>query len=128
MAKRRRRRKKKTTNIYQVVLGVLIFLLVAYIGYYREDFFSVIETSYGNTPTSYSLENVPDYTGEEYVILNNNVPSFWESDYTTTSYESYSELDSLGRCGVAMASIGSDLMPTEERVVSEWYNQADGIR
>ena len=115
MAKRRRRRKKKTTNIYQVVLGVLIFLLVAYIGYYREDFFSVIETSYGNTPTSYSLVNVPDYTGEEYVILNNNVPSFWESDYTTTSYESYSELDSLGRCGVAMASIGSDLMPTEER-------------
>ena len=114
MAKRRRR-KKKSTNIYQVVLGILIFLLVAYIGYYREDFFSVINTSYGNSSTSYSIDNVPLYTGEEYIIINDNIPNFQESDYSTTSYESYSDLDDLGRCGVAMANIGSDLMPTEDR-------------
>lgn len=114
MAKRRRK-KKKVTNIYQVVLGILIFLLVAYIGYYREDFFSVIETSNGNTSTSYSIDNVPLYKGEEYITINNNIPYFEESDYSTTSYESYSNLDSLGRCGVAKANIGSDLMPTEER-------------
>lgn len=56
-----------------------------------------------------------EYTGEPYVVVNENVPYFTESDYTTTSYESYSELDSLGRCGPAMACIGTDLMPTEKR-------------
>ena len=34
---------------------------------------------------------------------------------TTTSFESYSELDSLGRCGVAYACASTDTMPTEER-------------
>ena len=49
------------------------------------------------------------------VAINENVPEFEEEDLTTTSFETYSELDSLGRCGVAYANIGTDLMPTEER-------------
>ena len=44
---------------------------------------------------------IPAYSGSAYVTVNNNVPFFTESDYTTTSYESYSPLDELGRCGVA---------------------------
>lgn len=36
-------------------------------------------------------------------------------EYTTESFETYSELDALGRCGVAYANISKDLMPTEER-------------
>ncbi|HIW20628.1 MAG TPA: DNA/RNA non-specific endonuclease [Candidatus Dorea intestinavium] len=58
---------------------------------------------------------IPADNGEPYVAVNNNVPYFKESDYTTTSYESYSELDALGRCKVAVANIGKDLMPTEKR-------------
>lgn len=56
-----------------------------------------------------------NYTGEAYKIINNNIPEFVESDYTVDSFESYSDLDSLGRCGVAFACVGQDLMPTEDR-------------
>lgn len=61
------------------------------------------------------LSNIPTYTNEPYVVINGNVPFFNDSDLTTTSYERYSDLDNLGRCGVAVASIGKDIMPTEER-------------
>lgn len=64
---------------------------------------------------SYSLEEVPEYDGEPYVVLDNNEPSFEEDEITDESFEEYSELDELGRCGVAEASIGPDIMPTEER-------------
>ena len=60
-------------------------------------------------------EELPNYSGEPYVVLNGNEPSFLESDLITTSYETYSELDADGKCGVAIACIGKDLMPTEER-------------
>lgn len=62
-----------------------------------------------------SLASIPAYSGSAYVAINNNVPGFSESDLTRTSFETYSDLDSLGRCGVAYANIGTDLMPTEER-------------
>lgn len=52
---------------------------------------------------------------EPYIVLNDNVPTFSEDEITTFSFEQYSELDDLGRCGPAQACIGLDLMPTEER-------------
>lgn len=61
------------------------------------------------------LASLPDYSGDPYVAVNDNVPYFTEDDYTTNSFESYSELDALGRCGVAYACVGSDLMPTKDR-------------
>lgn len=62
-----------------------------------------------------SIAEIPDYAGKPYVVINNNVPQFADTDLSTSSYEYYSELDSLGRCGVVYACIGRDLMPTEER-------------
>lgn len=62
-----------------------------------------------------TLTSMPAYSGEPYVIINNNEPSFTEEDMSTDSYEYYSDLDSIGRCGVAEANLGRDLMPTEER-------------
>ncbi len=50
-----------------------------------------------------------------YDVINNNIPQFEESEITTVSFEKYSELDYLGRCGVAFACIGKEIMPTEER-------------
>lgn len=61
------------------------------------------------------LTDIPEYSGEAYTEINDNVPDFPEDDFTTTSFESYSDLDSLGRCGIAYANIGQDLMPTEKR-------------
>ena len=62
-----------------------------------------------------SLEDIPEYSGEAYVAINGNQPFFAEADDTTVSYETYSPLDGLGRCGVAEANVGQDLMPTEAR-------------
>ena len=67
-----------------------------------------------NVP-SISLAYTPDYAGDPYVVVNNNQPEFAESEMTTSSFETYSDLDVLGRCGIAYANIGQDLMPTEER-------------
>ena len=62
-----------------------------------------------------SLDSIPVYSGQPYVAINNNVPDFTDADMQTTSYEDYSDLDNLGRCGVANAIVGIDLMPTEAR-------------
>lgn len=63
----------------------------------------------------YTLENLPDYGGSPYVELNGNQPDFDESQFNTDSYEFYTDLDQLGRCGACYANIGQDLMPTEDR-------------
>lgn len=59
--------------------------------------------------------DVPAYAGNAYTEINGNVPYFSEEDMSDVSYEYYSELDSLGRCGACMASVGQDIMPTEDR-------------
>lgn len=70
--------------------------------------------NYSNIDVS-NISDIPEYSGKDYIILNNNVPNFSDSDLTTTSFEEYSPLDSLGRCGVAYANVGTDIMPTEKR-------------
>lgn len=62
-----------------------------------------------------SLADIPEYSGEPYIVINGNQPEFPKEDMTDISFETYSELDALGRCGPAYANIGQDLMPTEER-------------
>ena len=64
---------------------------------------------------SISLDDIPEYSGEPYVEINGNEPDFPDDGSGEESFETYSELDSLGRCGVAYASVGTDLMPTGER-------------
>ena len=71
---------------------------------------SAVETEKNN-----SAGHIPTFSGEPYVVLNNNEPEFTTTDMTTVSYELYSELDADGKCGMAKACIGVDLMPTEER-------------
>lgn len=65
--------------------------------------------------TSVAVEDVPAYTGAPYIAIDDNEPDFQESDFKTEAFESYSELDDLGRCGSAMANIGKELMPRQER-------------
>lgn len=64
---------------------------------------------------SFSIEDIPEYDGEPYVVINENLPDFPAEDMTQESFEYYSALDALGRCGTAYANIGQDLMPTEGR-------------
>lgn len=62
-----------------------------------------------------TLEEIPEFSGEPYVELNENEPEFSDNEITEDSFEIYSELDSLGRCGPAYANVGTDLMPTKKR-------------
>ena len=62
-----------------------------------------------------SVAQVQEYDGEPYVVINDDEPDFTEDELQPEAYESYSELDGLGRCGVAEAVIGEELMPTEKR-------------
>lgn len=68
-----------------------------------------------NNNSYVSLDAIPAYDGKAYVAINNNEPFFTDSDMTTTAFENYSDLDSLGRCGVAYANICKEIMPTEKR-------------
>ena len=73
------------------------------------------ENSLSAEAPAFSLSSIAEYTDKPYVAVNGNAPYFTESELTDQSYEYYSELDSLGRCGVAYANVGQDLMPTEPR-------------
>ena len=73
-------------------------------------------TTDANQVLSFDLDSIPEFDGSiPYVVINENIPEFAESYYTTESFESYSELDNLGRCGVAFANISKETMPTEDR-------------
>lgn len=72
-------------------------------------------TGRGEQANVSSLKEIPEYTGQPYVTVNGNIPSFTEEEKNAEPYEFYSELDSLGRCGYAEAKISRGLMPTEER-------------
>ena len=76
---------------------------------------STDSSSASQSSETISPDSIPTYSGQPYVTINNNIPDFTDADMQTTSYEDYSNLDSLGRCGVANAIVGIDLMPTEER-------------
>lgn len=65
--------------------------------------------------STYTLDDVPAYSGEPYVEINGNKPNFTDEDKARSSFEEYSPLDYLGRCGAAFALVGVETMPTEER-------------
>lgn len=65
--------------------------------------------------SSMEIADIPIYSGEAYCEINGNVPYFSEDEMVTEAFENYSDLDFLGRCGVAYANICKEIMPTEER-------------
>ena len=98
--------KKKVISILFVVICAIITVLYNNYSY----------SNHAVNNYSKSVLEVSPYDGSSsYVIINNNEPEFLSDDLVTRSYEFYSDLDSLGRAGIAMSSIGIDLMPTEER-------------
>ena len=101
---------KKIKRSYLIILAVLL-VISALVIYFAPELFHQNVPAYEMV----SLEDIPAFSGEPYVVLNGNQPSFTEKDMTTDSYEYFSPLDKLDRCGYVMACIGEDLMPTEDR-------------
>lgn len=109
MSRRKINNKKK-----QFIFSILIVLVAIGI-YYKDEIQEYIQINKTYAIESYDMSNIPQYSGNSYVVLNNNKPNFTDEDYSKGSFEEYSELDALGRCGVAYANVSVNTMPTEER-------------
>ena len=81
----------------------------------RYDRYAPDTTISGVASDDQAAQGIPEFDGSPYYVIGDNRPDFDKKDLTTESFEYYSPLDSLGRCGYAVACIGQDLMPTEER-------------
>jgi DNA-entry nuclease len=90
-------------SITKILLSALLVIAVLFFQWYNQP------------PHAVSVADVPPYSGDLYVIIDQNTPNFTNEDLVTDAYEFYSELDALGRCGYAMACLGQELMPTEKR-------------
>lgn len=112
---------KKRQSGNQVGLIVIILLAVVALtalGLYMDGNLTLgnlLEQLGLKPPASVSTADIPEYAGEPYVVLQDNWPDFDAGDLTTEAFETYSELDELGRCGVAYANICLEIMPTEPR-------------
>ena len=73
------------------------------------------DNSNEDSESGFDFSKIPEYSGSIFCTVNGNVPFFTEEDLVTASYETYGNLDSLGRCTTAMACVGLDIMPTEPR-------------
>ena len=76
---------------------------------------SIIRNEFEQAEYDYLMSVLPAYSGSPYAVINNNVPLFKNYEIIGGSFEYYSELDNLGRCDVTMASVGTDIMPTDKR-------------
>lgn len=121
-------RRKNNKKLTKALLSVLVIICIGIIGYFNpniQEYFgntltsgeNAVYTSSNTNTISFDINSIPAYQEEPYVVLNANQPDFEESDFVAESFEDYSELDSLGRCGVAYACLSIDTMPSanEER-------------
>lgn len=109
--------KRKSNNDLKRILILIVFaIIIGIVGYFSDDTNNTDYVSNSNI-VSINMESIPEYSGTPYVTINNNIPSFNESDYSTTAFETYSNLDDKNRCGIAYANICKEIMPgkTEER-------------
>lgn len=104
--------KKHKKTIY-FILSLSLFLLLTSFVNRKDEISSGLQEEIQEV--NIDLDSIPQYSGKPYVVINNNIPYFDETTKTDKTYESYSNLDELGRCGTAIANIGIDLMPKEER-------------
>ena len=91
------------------ILIIVVILAVAAAGIYTR------LTGKDSPAQSVSIDSIPEFSGEPYVVLEDNKPRFTEDEIVDVSYEEYAPLDRLERCGVTMACVGVDIMPTEDR-------------
>ena len=131
------KRKNKKQNLMKEISAIFAVICILIFGYINKNLIplngneteniaensaqsqigNTIESTTGHTTgaesVSFDLSTIPQYENEPYVVINNNIPYFSEDDYTKEAFENYSELDILGRSGVAFANICKEIMPKE---------------
>lgn len=106
---------KKTFNKKNLKYTPVV-LVIAFIAFFVGKF-SYGDTSLPKDTSKYfiksaiTVEEVPEFSGEPFVIINEGQPEFVDNELSAKGYEKYSDLDELGRCGGAIASCGKDTMP-----------------
>ncbi len=126
------RRKQSSKSL---IITLILILLIAVYYNFESEIKTFIYKNFFHYPT-YNIGDIPEYNGEDYLYINDNNPTFSEEEINTNSFENYSKLDFLGRCGVAFANISFDLMPDEDRedissvnptgFIQESYENVDG--
>ena len=114
--------KSKNRNSLPAVIAAVIILAAGAFGIIdsnsADGLISSILSGGGDTSQAsdvIDVSDIPEYSGKPYIEVNGNVPYFSSSDLTTTYFEHYSDLDSLGRCGEAYVNICQNTMPTQPR-------------
>ncbi len=105
--------KRKIKKLLSLCISIVILVIAGFLFENIENTENNIEKT--SIPVYSKIEDIPEYKDQIYIELNNNIPYFEESEYTKEPFERYSELDNLGRCGVAYANICKEIMPKKER-------------
>lgn len=109
-------RNKRISAVKKTALPLLLLILLFAVGCKKPNEVPTLALPETDRPAeSFELSLVPDFSGEPYFIINDNNPFFTDEEITSRAYEIYKPLDKYGRCTVAYACLGVELMPTEER-------------
>lgn len=113
----------KEKNLKQIGIIVSLVILLTLIGYVifpdREELSNNISTENTQTNivniihTNVSINDIPEYSGQIVIDINNNVPYFKDTEITIENFEYYSQLDEIDRAGAAFANICRYTMPPE---------------
>ena len=115
MGRRKKSKSSKNSNLEQILIVVVLLVLLFS---WKQWLPKVEDKIRAESPRmlSFSMEDIPVFDeSTPYVVINENVPNFEEQYFNQNSFETYGELDSLGRCTVAFANVSIDTMPTESR-------------
>ena len=109
----KKKRKNKNQILVQSLISAIIIVGITFVGYVTQNFNQEnVENTISEEKSIIDLSTIPEYSTSPYVEINNNVPYFTESDYTTEPFEKYSDWQD-GRSGVAYANICKEIMPQE---------------
>ncbi len=98
--------KRKHKNLLRIISLVILLALLTW-------FFETLQKK--DAAAGFDPGQFPPYSGHPYAEINGGTPFFTAEELASGPFETYSELDSLGRCGPAFALISRDTMPSEER-------------
>ena len=107
------KKNNKRIKLWQEIISIITIICITIFGYVNANPSDTNTTNELSSTTSnivIDLSSIPEYTSSPYVEINNNIPYFTESDYTTEAFEKYSDLVD-GRSGVAFANICNETMP-----------------
>ncbi len=114
--------KKQMASFGGIITTLIIILIFLCIDYFEVDINKILnslnvqtENTSKETVPNYNVNDIPEYSGNAYITLNGNTPEFTEEDYQKGEFETYGNLDSLGRCTKAYANVSQKTMPTEKR-------------